>query len=271
MKKNMMEKISSLLLAAAMVLGVSVTAYAAGTETITFKGKDNFEVTSDNLFTEFQNVMPGDTLTQQVVFENKARDCDYLQVYLKAVPRTFVSQKSENLLSKLTLTVKNGSSEIYKDSPNEPGTLANGVYLGKLRNGQKITLDLILEVPIELTGEELEGVTAQTVDWVFTASGMEDETTPGGGGGSNNDRDDTTTIGDEPVPLTDRPTVTIDDEDVPLNDLPDDTVTIDDGEVPLKNVPDTGDIIPVTAMAAAAISLFGIIVLNRKKKNDQDK
>lgn len=107
---------------------------------------------------------------------------------------------------------------------------------------------------------------ANAVDWVFTVSGFDDETTPGGGGGSNNDRDDTTTIGDEPVPLTDRPTVTIDDEDVPLNDLPDDTVTIDDGEVPLKNVPDTGDIIPVTAMAAAALSLCGIIALNRKKK-----
>lgn len=54
MKKNMMEKISSLLLAAAMVFGVSVTAFAA-VPTITFRGKDNFEVTSDNLFVDFNN------------------------------------------------------------------------------------------------------------------------------------------------------------------------------------------------------------------------
>lgn len=49
-------------------------------------------------------------------------------------------------------------------------------------------------------------------------------------------------------------------------DLPDDTVTIDDGEVPLKANPSTGDSLPFAAMAAAALSLGGVIVLNRKKK-----
>lgn len=101
-------------------------------------------------------------------------------------------------------------------------------------------------------------------------------TNPGGNGGDNNDDDDrytggntvTRTINDDDVPLNDRPnnTTTIDDEDVPLADLPDDTVTIDDGEVPLKANPSTGDSLPFAAMAAAALSLGGVIVLNRKKK-----
>lgn len=106
-----------------------------------------------------------------------------------------------------------------------------------------------------------------------------DPTDPGtnpGGGGDNDDDDDrytggntvTRTINDDDVPLNDRPTntTTIDDEDVPLADLPDDTVTIDDGEVPLKDNPSTGDSLPFAAMAAAALSLGGVIVLNRKKK-----
>lgn len=106
-----------------------------------------------------------------------------------------------------------------------------------------------------------------------------DPTDPGtnpGGGGNNDDDDDrytggntvTRTINDDDVPLNDRPnnTTTIDDEDVPLADLPDDTVTIDDGEVPLKANPSTGDSLPFAAMAAAALSLGGVIVLNRKKK-----
>ena len=106
-----------------------------------------------------------------------------------------------------------------------------------------------------------------------------DPTDPGtnpGGGGDNDDDDDrytggntvTRTINDDDVPLNDRPTntTTIDDEDVPLADLPDDTVTIDDGEVPLKANPSTGDSLPFAAMAAAALSLGGVIVLNRKKK-----
>lgn len=99
---------------------------------------------------------------------------------------------------------------------------------------------------------------------------------PNPGGGDNDDDDDrytggntvTRTINDDDVPLNDRPTntTTIDDEDVPLADLPDDTVTIDDGEVPLKANPSTGDSLPFAAMAAAALSLGGVIVLNRKKK-----
>ena len=60
------------------------------------------------------------------------------------------------------------------------------------------------------------------------------------------------------------PTTTIDDEDVPLADLP--TTTIDDEEVPLKDIPNTGDMIPVAAMAAAALSLGGVVVLSRKRK-----
>lgn len=101
-------------------------------------------------------------------------------------------------------------------------------------------------------------------------------TNPGGNGSDNDDDDDrytgdntvTRTINDDDVPLNDRPTntTTIDDEDVPLADLPDDTVTIDDGEVPLKANPSTGDSLPFAAMAAAALSLGGVIVLNRKKK-----
>lgn len=99
---------------------------------------------------------------------------------------------------------------------------------------------------------------------------------PGGNGGDNDDDDDrytgdntvTRTINDDDVPLNDRPnnTTTIDDEDVPLADLPEDTVTIDDGEVPLKDNPSTGDSLPFAAMAAAVLSLGGVIVLNRKKK-----
>lgn len=265
MKKNMMKKVSSLLLAAAMVIGASVTVFADA-PTITFKGRDNFEVTSNDLFVDFNNVMPGDTLTQQVVFENLARDSDYIEVYLKAVPKAADANTDteKEFLSELELSVKKGSTEIYKDSPDEAGNLTNGVYLGRLRNGQKITLDLALTVPIELDNKYADCM-ANAVDWVFTVSGFEDETTPGGGGGSSSDRDDPTTIDDEAVPLINQPTVSINDDDVPLSDLPGDTVTIDDGQVPLKNFPNTGDIIPIPAMIAAALSLCGILVLNRKK------
>ena len=84
--------------------------------------------------------------------------------------------------------------------------------------------------------------------------------TPRPGTGGDEDDDTPTIINETPVPTT-----TIEDEDVPM-DLPEDTVTIDDEEVPLKDNPNTGDAFPVAAMAAAALSLGGVVALNRKKK-----
>ena len=85
--------------------------------------------------------------------------------------------------------------------------------------------------------------------------------TPRPGGGGDEDDGTPTIINETPVPTT-----TIEDEDVPMADLPEDTVTIDDEEVPLKDNPNTGDAFPVAAMAAAALSLGGVVALNRKKK-----
>lgn len=123
---------------------------------------------------------------------------------------------------------------------------------------------------------DLKNITLSLTCNPTTPGGGGEGTNPGGNGGDNDDDDDrytggntvTRTINDDDVPLNDRPnnTTTIDDEDVPLADLPDDTVTIDDGEVPLKDNPSTGDSLPFAAMAAAALSLGGVIVLNRKKK-----
>lgn len=128
----------------------------------------------------------------------------------------------------------------------------------------------------DLLGEDTIVLKVQHTNPTDPTDPTDPGTNPGGNGGDNDDDDDrytggntvTRTINDDDVPLNDRPTntTTIDDEDVPLADLPDDTVTIDDGEVPLKANPSTGDSLPFAAMAAAALSLGGVIVLNRKKK-----
>ncbi|WP_419169385.1 doubled motif LPXTG anchor domain-containing protein [Negativibacillus massiliensis] len=93
------------------------------------------------------------------------------------------------------------------------------------------------------------------------------------GSGENNDTNNTnnTNTSDEDSRVPHINLENIKDKDVPLedlpeNNLPEDDTTIDDGEVPLKPVPDTGDMIPVAAMAAAALSLGGVIVLSRKRK-----
>ncbi len=171
------------------------------------------------------------------------------------------------------VSLQNGFITQYNAATNEPHTLSSGF----------IPASIVLTYNKDAQdgkgaweNHDLENITLSLTCNPTTPGGGGEGTNPGGNGGDNDDDDDrytgdntvTRTINDDDVPLNDRPTntTTIDDEDVPLADLPDDTVTIDDGEVPLKANPSTGDSLPFAAMAAAALSLGGVIVLNRKKK-----
>lgn len=171
------------------------------------------------------------------------------------------------------VSLQNGFITHYNAATNESHTLSSGF----------IPASIVLTYNKDAQdgkgaweNHDLENITLSLTCNPTTPGGGGEGTNPGGNGGDNDDDDDrytgdntvTRTINDDDVPLNDRPTntTTIDDEDVPLADLPDDTVTIDDGEVPLKANPSTGDSLPFAAMAAAALSLGGVIVLNRKKK-----
>lgn len=171
------------------------------------------------------------------------------------------------------VSLQNGFITQYNAATNEPHTLSSGF----------IPASIVLTYNKDAQdgkgaweNHDLENITLSLTCNPTTPGGGGEGTNPGDNGGDNDDDDDrytgdntvTRTINDDDVPLNDRPTntTTIDDEDVPLADLPDDTVTIDDGEVPLKDNPSTGDSLPFAAMAAAALSLGGVIVLNRKKK-----
>ena len=171
------------------------------------------------------------------------------------------------------VSLQNGFITQYDAATNEPHTLSSGF----------IPASIVLTYNKDAQdgkgaweNHDLENITLSLTCNPTTPGGGGEGTNPGDNGGDNDDDDDrytgdntvTRTINDDDVPLNDRPTntTTIDDEDVPLADLPDDTVTIDDGEVPLKDNPSTGDSLPFAAMAAAALSLGGVIVLNRKKK-----
>ena len=171
------------------------------------------------------------------------------------------------------VSLQNGFITQYNAATNEPHTLSSGFIPASI----VLTYNKDAQDGKEAwENHDLENITLSLTCNPTTPGGGGEGTNPGGNGGDNDDDDDrytggntvTRTINDDDVPLNDRPnnTTTIDDEDVPLADLPDDTVTIDDGEVPLKANPSTGDSLPFAAMAAAALSLGGVIVLNRKKK-----
>ena len=203
-KKNMINKAFSLLLALMMVMGFATTAFAADAS-VTFKNgklvvfQPGSDYTQTDLFNKFKNIMPGDTLTEEITVENQSGDSDYIKVYLRAVPHDETGnpisekvlaelrsderrgEKTElaymyDFLAQLQLTVKNGAEMIYQASPDETGGLTNNVYLGSLRKGQSLKLDVELKVPIEMGNDYANRI--GEVDWVFAAEAFNDVTPP---------------------------------------------------------------------------------------------
>jgi len=198
--KNIVKTTSSLLLALMTVMGLSMTALAADSS-VTFKdGKLTvFEPgtvhTDTNLFDNFVGVMPGDTRTEEITVQNKSKDYDYIKVYIRAVLHDEsgnpISEKVLNelknderrgelsevehmhdFLAQLSMTVKNGDTEIYKASPNELDAFAENVYLDTLRKDESVKLNVELAVPIEMGNEYANRI--GEVDWVFVVEGYDD-------------------------------------------------------------------------------------------------
>jgi len=154
--------------------------------------------TDTDLCGGFQDVMPGDRLTQIIRFENQAKDSDYIKLYIKALvhdeqgnPLAYdevqealdgkdqsgqAGQRNETVatmqdfLSQLTMRIYNGTQLIYEASPDQAGALTDNVYLGTLFTGESLELKVELDVPIELDNTYANRV--GEVDWIFLAEGF---------------------------------------------------------------------------------------------------
>lgn len=198
--KKTFRAVTSLALMLLVIMSMTAGAFAADS-TITFRGQaEGFgfqpgsQYTTTDLFDGFKNVMPGDVLTEEITFVNSAKDCDFVNLYMRAEahdeqgnPLTY-SEKFENedgkdqaniagerdetvatmaeFLSQLSMKVWNGTELIYEASPDETDGLAANKLLGTFRTGEKATLKVELSVPIELDNRYANRV--GEVDWVFT-------------------------------------------------------------------------------------------------------
>ena len=184
MKKSN-KAIFSLVLMLLMVMSLASTAFAVS-PSITFKGftggfdfQPGSEYTETDLFQNFKNVMPGDTLTETITFTNSATDCDFVTLYMRAEAHDEtdnplsekVAASGETVatmtefLSKLSMKVWNGTELIYDASPDQLDGLKDNVFLGTFRTGETATLKVELTVPIELGNEYANRV--GEVDWIF--------------------------------------------------------------------------------------------------------
>ena len=184
--KKTLKQISVLLLALVMVLSMAVPALAAdGTSRATYK--DGFEFTVDDgtqmtdtdLFSSFKDVMPGDTLEQKITIINSCTSCDYVKVYLQAIPHdennlpVAEALKEVNLeemtrfLNQMTLTVENNGKEIFNGTADKLDGLKNPVLLGTFDHGDAATLKVKLSVDRNLTSEEFADRIGE-IDWQFS-------------------------------------------------------------------------------------------------------
>lgn len=166
MKKRMLQAVAAVLLGAALVGVLPLTAHANPTSVVYEGGARSFVFVppSTDLFDGFKGVMPGDHLVQQVAVGNAMGDTP-VRLYLKAaVP----DARFDELLASLALTVEQQGVGTLSDGPaNEPGGLADWVYLGTVAPGDQATLLVTLDVPEEL-GNEFQKARGEVV-WRFKA------------------------------------------------------------------------------------------------------
>lgn len=104
-----------------------------------------------DLFPNFKDVMPGDTLTQTITVKSEVADQVKVKLYLRSLG---AQAESTEFLSQLKLTVKAGEENtmayMFDAAANETAQLTDWVYLGTLYAGGQVNLDVSLQVPASL-------------------------------------------------------------------------------------------------------------------------
>ena len=147
-----------------------------------FKFAPGSEYTDTDLFQNFKDMMPGDSRTDVILFRNEAKDCDYVNLYLRAVAHdpegnplspalTEAGETEESanaFLAELTLEIRIGENLVYRGPAN--AGLETPVSLGTFRRGESAEIQVGLSMPKEL-GNEYAGRLGE-IDWVFHGEGF---------------------------------------------------------------------------------------------------
>jgi len=233
-----------------------------------------------DLFTDFKDVMPGDTITQTITLRNNASDKVDVKVYMRALG---AHEDSKEFLSQLSLTVATGEGKLFDAPADQTAQLTDWVELGTLYSGGTVELNVTLSVPVTLDNRFMNQV--GLLDWQFMVEEYPvDEEDPD----KPVDPDDP----DKPVDPDDpdKP-VDPDDPDKPVDpDDPDKPVDPDDPDKPADpedpdkpvdpedpdkpDVPKTGDAVNVGLFAALLVgsgaAVVWLIVLLRRSRREEE-
>lgn len=169
-----MKKISGIIAALLLSCILGITAFAQEANVIYSgdAGKFIFTPGSDysltDLFPNFKDVMPGDSISQQITVRNDASNKVKVKIYMRSLG-AHEDGTSEEFLSQMKLRIKksddNEMAYMFEAMANEPAQLTDWVCLGTLYSGGEVSLDVILDVPVEMGNEFAEQ--AGYLDWEF--------------------------------------------------------------------------------------------------------
>lgn len=286
MKRKPWKVIVSLFLAAAVVYSLGLLSFAAtgNPSNVSFENRsDKFiMLPGDNLFPDFDGMMPGNIQRQEINIGNNSNET--ITLYLRAEPEEphrFATeeerQKSDELVALLQLELKlaqpDGTSRVIYSGPlsgnldgaGEPaaGTTMKRITLGDYEPQDQSRLEATLQVPKTL-GNEYQNSVAR-IKWIFSCNITDEIDIP-----------------DESIPLDPIPPessgpssggeIDIPDESVPLGPGPGGEIDIPDENIPLGGNPVvTGDsvniVVPILLVILSATAVVALMVVARKKKS----
>ena len=116
-----------------------------------------------DLFPEFKDVMPGDSIQQKIKVKNDVANKCKVKLYMRALG---AHDNSVDFLSQLTLTVYKNTDTFLFDAPaDQKGQLGDWVYLGTLYSGGECELTVTLGVPVTMDNQFQNMV--GYLDWEF--------------------------------------------------------------------------------------------------------